>query len=502
MGEPILLLHGYSAETSGTSASAIRRIYGTLPDELERRLGASVTPLNLARFVTLEDGVTLDDLARAMDSALRQQLPRLVGKPASLNVVTHSTGALVARAWLLRHSPAPGPCARLVHLAGAFFGSGWAHLGRGQLARWGRLIFQGGTESGLQLLRALELGCPETLDLQLALAEPGKRVWKDLRVREACLAGTQSELAWLPVPIKYIKEDGADGVLRVPAANPNYVGARLVPTRAAQELDFAAVQQMNRMGAQGVSSEGAPAVALHRLMLDVPGDADRPLVPMTIPFQTAHSGSEMGIVAGKLNRAEVLEPLVDALTCATDDASWADLAARFEARTQATLARAARELGGGVLDFFDPREQYDQHAMLVFRLRDQDGRPVEQFDVYLDSGDVEDPDTGPPMSTLFEDNHKPQEWPGMIVFYLRCLKFDTSAGAPGSGGGWVDRLGQLGSCHVHITAMEPRTDRIAYVPLRLKLGPASLRRLVQPGRTTIVDVTMRRVAAGELFRIV
>jgi hypothetical protein len=40
------------------------------------------------------------------------------------------------------------------------------------------------------------------------------------------------------------------------------------------------------------------------------------------------------------------------------------------------------------------------------------------------------------------------------------------------------------------------------VPIRLKLGPASLRRLVQPGRTTIVDVTMRRVAAGELFRIV
>lgn len=502
MAQPILLLHGYSSESSGTSAAAIRRIYGTLPDELERRLGASVTPLNLSRFVTLEDGVTLDDLARAMDSALREQFPRLVGKPGSLNIVTHSTGALVARSWLLRHSPAPGPCARLVHLAGAFFGSGWAHLGGGQLARWGRLIFQGGTESGVQLLRALELGCPETLDLQLALAEPGKRLWRDLRVREACLAGTQTELAWLPVPIKYIKEDGADGVLRVPAANPNFVRARVTPTRAATELSFAAVQHMNQPGGRAVRSDAAPAALLHRLTLNLPGERDRPLVPMTIPFQTAHSGSEMGIVSGARNRDEVLGPLVDALTCATDDAAWAALAQRFDDQTRATLQRAAKELGRGVLDFFDPREQYDQHAMLVFRLRDQDGRPVEQFDVYLDSGDAESPDTGPPMSTLFEDNHKPQDWPGMIVFYLRCLKFDPNAGAPGSGGGWVDRLAQLGACHMHITAMEPRTDRVAYLPLRLKLGPANLRRLIQPGRTTIVDVTMQRVVAGELFRIV
>ncbi len=58
---PIVLIHGYGGEGR---PSEVRQIYGDLPEVLYHRYG---TPrpvvINLSRFITLEDGVTLYDLA-------------------------------------------------------------------------------------------------------------------------------------------------------------------------------------------------------------------------------------------------------------------------------------------------------------------------------------------------------------------------------------------------------------------------------------------------------
>ena len=50
---------------------------------------------------------------------------------------SNSTGALVVRNWLRRHSPRPSPIERLIYLAGANFGSGWAHVGRSPVGQVG-----------------------------------------------------------------------------------------------------------------------------------------------------------------------------------------------------------------------------------------------------------------------------------------------------------------------------------------------------------------------------
>ena len=171
--DPIVLIHGYSAESKQTTSAAIQQIYGTLPQALRDAYGSDgVIEIDLSRYITLEDGLTIDDISRAFDRVLKAEFASLLlGK---FHVIIHSTGALVVRNWLRLFSPKPSPIANLIYLAGANFGSGWGHIGKGQLAKWARLVFEGGAERGMQILDALELGAERTLDLHLQFLRPRK----------------------------------------------------------------------------------------------------------------------------------------------------------------------------------------------------------------------------------------------------------------------------------------------------------------------------------------
>lgn len=99
--EPIVLIHGYSAESKETTKPAIADIYGTLPKALRDLFGRdAVVEIDLSRYVSLEDGVTIDDISRGLDQALRTDFPRLLKGP--FHVIIHSTGALVIRNWVRR----------------------------------------------------------------------------------------------------------------------------------------------------------------------------------------------------------------------------------------------------------------------------------------------------------------------------------------------------------------------------------------------------------------
>jgi len=66
--DPIVLIHGYSAESKQTTPAAIQKIYGTLPQALRDAYGNNgVIEIDLSRYITLEDGLTIDDIARAFD---------------------------------------------------------------------------------------------------------------------------------------------------------------------------------------------------------------------------------------------------------------------------------------------------------------------------------------------------------------------------------------------------------------------------------------------------
>jgi alpha-beta hydrolase superfamily lysophospholipase len=59
-----------------------------------------VIEIDLSRYITLEDGLTIDDISRAFDRVLKAEFASLLlGK---FHVIIHSTGALVVRNWLRR----------------------------------------------------------------------------------------------------------------------------------------------------------------------------------------------------------------------------------------------------------------------------------------------------------------------------------------------------------------------------------------------------------------
>ncbi len=71
--KPIVLIHGYSAESKTASAAATAKIYGTLPEALADIYGAeAVVEINLSRYISLEDGITIDDISRGLDRALHE----------------------------------------------------------------------------------------------------------------------------------------------------------------------------------------------------------------------------------------------------------------------------------------------------------------------------------------------------------------------------------------------------------------------------------------------
>ena len=71
--KPIVLIHGYSSESPTPDPTSIANIYGTLPQRL--RASYEVVEVNLSRYVSLNDSVSVADIARGLNRALLEQHP-------------------------------------------------------------------------------------------------------------------------------------------------------------------------------------------------------------------------------------------------------------------------------------------------------------------------------------------------------------------------------------------------------------------------------------------
>ncbi len=465
---PIVLIHGYGGEGR---PSEVRRIYGDLPEVLAHRYGG-VRPvvINLSRFVTLEDGVRLYDLAQALHHALQQPEHRYLLEKG-FNAIVHSTGGLLIRTWLRYFSPRPSPLRHAIHLAPAHFGSGWAHLGRGQLARWYREVFQH-AEPGTQILATLELGSPYAWDLHTWFLE--HPVGKTFGTREYVMVGSEADTRWFALPLRYAHEDGSDGVVRVAAANLNYRWLVLEPDPRA-------------LG----SSPPGPLKSFYRLKFL----KTSPPVPFAVLPHCAHSGTPLGIVTGHEPRKALLRLLDRALTDETPEDDRRTLQA-FQKQTRRTYEQVAHEPDP---PWFKPwarlwnrKQQYDPHAMVLLRLVDQFGQPVAHVDIYhrarrrMQTRRIHD---------LLEHHHRNQQHPGTHVFYLRTTTYDEGTGQ------WRSLLDRIGGFQIQITATEPETRDIRYVPFSWPLAGRELAPLIQPHETTLVEIRLLRISRERLFRL-
>jgi hypothetical protein len=156
---PLVLLHGYSADDRAFSAwCAALRAAGWRDEQL-----------CVVSYESLTNEVSVRDIAEAFDKLLRQRAG--LDADAPFDVMVHSTGMLVLRAWLTRPGSRAARRARLKHvvaLAPATFGSPLAHKGRsflGALVKGRKQLGPDFLEAGDQVLDALELGSRFTWEL-------------------------------------------------------------------------------------------------------------------------------------------------------------------------------------------------------------------------------------------------------------------------------------------------------------------------------------------------
>ncbi len=491
--KPIVLIHGYSAESKDSRKASIQKIYGDLPQALRKAYGAAnVVEIDLARYISLDDGISLDDISRAMHRELEARYPQLL--QAGFHCLVHSTGALVVKNWLRQFSARPSPLQNLVHLAGANWGSGWAHIGKTQFAKWGRAIFGAG-ERGVRILHALELGSSWTIDLHLHFLKAANNLQSKYGVYEHVIVGTQADVAWYEAPVRYAKEDGSDGVVRAAASNLNFNYLRFRPTGDAKQMSWKqALAQAERHLERGRSRKQLYELARSSR----PGARGRAVIPFAIPYRCAHSGEDMGVVTGKLPREQVMR-LID-LGLRSTPANWKSRVASFEAETQQTYAAA---LAGQTPSWWkrwisEPRAQYDKHAQVVFRLRDQDGRPVEHFDIFFDSV-TNRSDKSLPLRDLIEATHINGLTRNCTNFYLRTDAFGEDEQGREA---WLDRVPAINSCHIDVSATEPGTQDVCYIPFRFEFSSQQLRQVLQPHRTTIIDIELWRVPSDNVYKMV
>ncbi len=479
--DPILLIHGYSSEGKDTKA---KDIYGSLPAELRKLYGRdNVKEINLSRWISLSDGVSLDDVSFAMDRALKADHPDLLKN--GFHVIIHSTGALVVRNWISKFSPKPSPVNNLIHLAGANFGSGLAHIGKGQLSRWGRLIFTG-TGRGTQVLDELEFGSWKTLDMHLHFLQPGNDMLNDYQVQEFCIIGSQTLSILRPIPIRYVKEDSADNTVRTSAGNLNFnyisvkpkprafkLGVRALKTLINKRLDDKQFQDINYDYDLSCLSQ------------------NRAQVPFAVAYETAHFGDDIGIVSGSKNRAAVMPLIKQGLNTKSGSIYYQKTVEQYQKAMDKTFERAAK-LKSNIFEW-DKQQQYEGHAQLIFRLKDQFGKAVDHFDVRFNSKPKNKDQ--PRLEKMIEDQHTHEKDKGSITFYLRTQKFDKSKKI------WKDQLADIAEMDVEITGLEAESSDISYVPMNLHLSSDDIKAILQSFRTTIIDITLVRLPSEKVFEI-
>ena len=152
----LIFIHGWSVTHTDT--------YGELPATLSAvasgyDLELRIQHLYLGKYVSFHDEVTLDDIARALNRALRD-LPGNDAEIQQFSCITHSTGGPVVRHWVDRYYGARElescPLKHLVMLAPANHGSALAVLGKERVGRMKSWF--SGVEPGQRVLDWLSLG--------------------------------------------------------------------------------------------------------------------------------------------------------------------------------------------------------------------------------------------------------------------------------------------------------------------------------------------------------
>ncbi len=491
----VVLLHGWSA--TGKSMAALTTFLTAA--------GYRPVDLFIGDYESLYDDVSVEDVAKRMEAAVREKIA--AGQLAApFHLIVHSTGALVARAWLARFYPAGGaPVANFLMLAPANFGSRWAKLGRSLVGRITKGNLKRGLQSGETMLTELEFAADfhwrlTRRDLLAAPGDPPGAIYSANGCRPFVIVGVHPQD---PLPA-FVTEHGSDGTVRTAAANMNVRG---------MTIDFS-------------------ADAAHPIVTHWARRAPDAMPYLVLPDRDHGAILEPG--KGFAHQDElraILGVEIAAALAVTDAAAYAALAARWDdiytARTRpgALRGEAGEAIRNSVrwpralfTDDADRAKYFHEHYLLNTRVTDQEGAPIEDY--FLSFGSRR-PDA---ITSFTERAAIPPDEDRFHMKALTNVHVNAQSGARRAF--YIDRMElmtQHNGVYAHVTGatpaelwlsltIAPKGDLVSYFPAGAQGPRGSIRLHVEdktdtPARwlkrrqTHFIDIVAPRTVDPRVFRL-
>ena len=457
----LVFVHGWSVTNTST--------YGRLPARLQQAAADAGLPLALAdiwlsEYVSFDDEVTVPDLVRAFDNALRD----LHLLDASFACITHSTGGPIVREWLRaqREKPTTHSTIQLSHLimlAPANFGSALAQLGKSTLVRLKSWF--AGVDPGQRILDWLELGSAGSLSLNLDFIhgdDPATRT-QFLFV----LTGDRPDRSLYDHLNSYTGEDGSDGVVRIAAANLNARHAVLSP--------------------QTSSADGIDTLALNLSL--------GPRCAFKIIPDAAHAGADHGIMAS----AETVT-VQTVLSClqVRSFVEYGELCTTFE---KENANRDANKVELEPAGPFAPRVHiHDPRSLLIVRLADEAGEPLTDAGLLLTGGETASVDLMPEGFMLDRQANSKQRTTISLFLDHSLLAGDDRVADPRNS---RKTLRAAVASHRPYGAIVHPADLSGLVHHALATSAIAddLFNILGPHQTTVLDVVLPRKVHQGIFRL-
>ncbi|MFJ1269093.1 phospholipase PlaB [Legionella lytica] len=453
----VIFVHGWNVTNTNT--------YGALPQwlasqSIDGMLNIHVGNIYLGRYISFNDSVTVDDIARAFEQALRDEIADKLHNGERFACITHSTGGPVVRKWMdlyFKNNLAQCPLSHLIMLAPANHGSALAQLGKSRLSRI-KSFFEG-IEPGQHVLDWLELGSNMSWQLNESWLDydcPANAIFPFV------LTGQKIDRQLYDALNSYTGEPGSDGVVRVAAANMNYSLLKL--HQAGTNGENLIVSQMIR---------------------------SKPMALGILP-QCSHSGKKMGILRSiTMSNAASHPTALWVLRClqVKDSNGYGALTKELNKLTEDTQKKEHTEF---VKTILSKREfTTSRYSMIIFRLIDDRGNHLDDYDLYLTAGPQYSEYALPP--GFFVDRQQNQLDHGKLTYYLDYDVMESGINTPAMQG----NLGFRIKAHP-----EESTQALAfYRILDFHSSLADINKILHPNETVMVEIMLQRRVDRTVFRI-
>ncbi len=478
----VVFVHGWSVTDTDT--------YGQLParlmaDAAFSRRQITVHEIFLGKYVSFRDEVRIEDISRGFEAAVKRELSEITRRGDRFACITHSTGGPVIRDWWDRyHDGGKCPMSHLIMLAPANFGSALAQLGKSRLGRI-KSWFEG-VEPGEGVLDWLELGSEDAWELNMKWINADDSAIGPQAVFPFVLTGQWIDRGLRDNLNTYTDEMGSDGVVRVASANLNSTHIQLhqvKPTFNEPAGEYEALKL----------EQSAPAVT-------------SPKTSMFVVKGKAHSGEDIGIMRSVRmpddpDAGDDMVTLNAILRClrVSTKSGYTRLMNQFARETEVTQDEEKVETEDRLFrsDRYFP---HDRCSMLIFRLSDTEGYPVEDYDLLLTAGEESDSNLLPP--GFFIDRQRNRLDKGTIAY---AVNYDVIVGADAltsPDGEHIVRPASDGTETLGISITpRPATGLVHYFPCALLADAEFLNAVIKPNQTALIDIVLHRVVREGVFRL-